>query len=70
MPKRSERFGLGCPMCGYFQTDITDSRDKGDVIVRRRICLNCGHTFRTVETVTKPKDLSKRMKRKKGKSNG
>ena len=69
MPKRSERLGLECPMCGYFQTDIKDTRDKGDGVIRLRVCLNCGHEFRTVESTGKPKDITKSMRPRKSKSN-
>lgn len=39
---------MTCPVCES-KTRVTDSRDFGDHIVRRRKCLECDHAFYTEE---------------------
>jgi transcriptional repressor NrdR len=40
-----------CPFCGYLEDKVVDSREskEGEVIRRRRQCLNCGRRFTSYE---------------------
>ncbi len=42
---------MKCPVCGYAESKVIDSRpvDEGSSIRRRRECLSCGHRFTTFE---------------------
>ncbi len=42
---------MKCPYCGYFESRVTDSRDQGGTIHRRRRCEHCFQRFSTVEHV-------------------
>jgi len=44
--------GLPCPKCSG-ATAVLDSRDRGDRITRRRLCINksCGWRFNTIERI-------------------
>lgn len=46
---------MRCPKCGYGDDKVIDSRTirNGDVIRRRRVCLQCGYRFTTYEEVVK-----------------
>lgn len=46
-----ERYAMRCPLCGYAESKVVDSRptDDGTSIRRRRECLECGHRFTTYE---------------------
>ncbi len=46
---------MRCPKCGNLNDKVIDSRivRNGDVIRRRRLCLNCGYRFTTYEEVVK-----------------
>jgi len=46
---------MRCPKCGYLKDKVIDSRSarEGDVIRRRRTCLQCGHRFTTYEEIIK-----------------
>lgn len=46
---------MRCPKCGNQDDKVIDSRSvrNGDVIRRRRVCLQCGHRFTTYEEVIK-----------------
>lgn len=46
---------MRCPKCTHQEDKVIDSRSarSGDVIRRRRMCLNCGHRFTTYEEVVK-----------------
>jgi transcriptional repressor NrdR len=46
---------MKCPKCSHVDDKVIDSRSirNGDVIRRRRVCLNCGHRFTTYEEVVK-----------------
>ncbi len=46
---------MKCPKCSHLDDKVIDSRSirNGDVIRRRRVCLNCGHRFTTYEEVVK-----------------
>ncbi len=46
---------MRCPKCGNIEDKVIDSRAvrSGDVIRRRRACLDCGHRFTTYEEVVK-----------------
>jgi transcriptional regulator NrdR family protein len=49
---------MKCPTCAAW-TEINDTRNKGDHMLRRRECAN-GHRFNTIEQVTasrKKKDI-------------
>ncbi len=42
---------MRCPFCKYEETKVTNKRDAGEVIRRRRECLKCGKRFTTYEKV-------------------
>lgn len=46
---------MRCPKCSHLDDKVIDSRSirNGDVIRRRRVCLQCGHRFTTYEEVIK-----------------
>ncbi|MBU4200689.1 MAG: transcriptional regulator NrdR [Verrucomicrobia bacterium] len=46
---------MRCPKCGYLKDKVIDSRSarEGDVIRRRRTCLQCAHRFTTYEEIIK-----------------
>ena len=43
--------GWMCPKCGSDRTSVTESRAKDDFRYRRKVCLECGQLFSTVEIV-------------------
>lgn len=42
---------MKCPYCGWTETRVTDSRDQGGTIHRRRRCEHCLQRFSTIERV-------------------
>lgn len=40
-----------CPYCKHIETKVTDKRDSGDAIRRRRECLKCQNRFTTYESI-------------------
>ncbi len=42
---------MRCPYCGEAESRVTDSRDSGERIRRRRACLKCGVRFTTYERI-------------------
>ncbi|MFQ5989054.1 MAG: transcriptional regulator NrdR [Candidatus Methylomirabilales bacterium] len=44
---------MKCPFCGHMEEKVVDSREArdGEVIRRRRQCLNCGRRFTTYERI-------------------
>lgn len=44
---------MKCPYCGYSESKVIDSRptDEGELIRRRRECLNCTKRFTTYEVI-------------------
>ena len=42
---------MRCPYCGEAESHVTDSRDSGQGIRRRRECLKCGVRFTTYERI-------------------
>ena len=42
---------MNCPYCNHIDTKVTDSRDTGGSIRRRRECLNCNRRFTTYEYI-------------------
>lgn len=46
---------MRCPKCGHLNDKVSDSRlaREGNVIRRRRICLQCEHRFTTYEEIIK-----------------
>jgi len=42
---------MKCPHCGYSNSKVTDSRNIGDGVRRRRQCLKCDQRFSTYERV-------------------
>ncbi len=48
---------MRCPRCSFAEDKVIDSRTarNGDVIRRRRECVQCGHRFTTYEEVVKPR---------------
>lgn len=45
---------MKCPYCGFHESRVTDSRDQGGTIHRRRRCERCLQRFSTVERVVVP----------------
>ncbi len=45
---------MKCPYCGFFESRVTDSRDQGGAIHRRRRCEHCHQRFSTAERVVLP----------------
>ena len=45
---------MKCPYCGFVESRVTDSRDQGGTIHRRRRCERCLQRFSTVERVVLP----------------
>lgn len=45
---------MRCPYCGFHESRVTDSRDQGGTIHRRRRCERCFQRFSTVESVVLP----------------
>ncbi len=43
-----------CPFCEGVETKVTDKRESGADIRRRRECLSCGKRFTTYEKLEKP----------------
>ena len=43
--------GIVCPYCNWPETNVTDSRDHEVGMRRRRVCVNCGQSFSTMEVV-------------------
>ena len=45
-----------CPQCNKSQTQVIDSRESDDFVIRRRReCLGCGNRFTTYEKIESPK---------------
>jgi transcriptional repressor NrdR len=42
---------MNCPYCNHIDTKVTDSRDTGGSIRRRRECLHCNRRFTTYEYI-------------------
>ena len=49
--EREASSSMRCPYCGDTESHVTDSRDSGDGVRRRRECLRCGVRFTTYERV-------------------
>jgi transcriptional repressor NrdR len=45
---------MKCPYCGFVESRVTDSRDQGGTVHRRRRCERCHQRFSTVERVVLP----------------
>lgn len=45
---------MKCPYCGFHESRVTDSRDQGGTIHRRRRCERCFQRFSTLESVVLP----------------
>ena len=45
---------MKCPYCGFVKSSVTDSRDQGGSVHRRRRCERCQQRFSTVEHVVLP----------------
>ena len=60
-----ERRAMKCPYCGHLGDKVVDSREskEGDVIRRRRQCLNCGKRFTSRERL---EDIEYRVVKKDG----
>ena len=56
---------MKCPFCGFVNDKVVDSREskEGDVIRRRRQCLNCGKRFTSRERL---EDIEYRVVKKDG----
>jgi transcriptional repressor NrdR len=44
--------GIACPRCGSGDSKVRDSRAKGEMIRRRRVCQQCAIRFSTFEMVS------------------
>ncbi len=53
-PTGSRTTVMKCPYCGFVESRVTDSRDQGGTIHRRRRCERCLQRFSTVERVVLP----------------
>ena len=54
-----------CPKCNHSDTKVIESRDTGEVIRRRRECLDCGARWTTYERIERPNlAVTKRDKRR------
>lgn len=42
---------MRCPFCNHADTQVTETRDSGDALRRRRRCLACGKRFTTYERI-------------------
>ena len=42
---------MRCPYCGYVDSKVTDSRDNGETVQRRRRCERCNERFTTMERI-------------------
>lgn len=42
---------MKCPVCGFEDSQVIDSRDMGESIKRRRSCLKCNARFTTLEKI-------------------
>ena len=42
---------MQCPHCGWIESKVTDSRDNGETVQRRRRCERCNERFTTVERI-------------------
>src|SRR5436853_7535060 len=51
--KRQEHPQMKCPFCGHLGDKVVDSREskEGEVIRRRRECLDCGRRFTSYERI-------------------
>lgn len=43
---------MNCPNCKHEHTSVTQSRDVGSEVFRRRRCDKCGHNFVTDEQIS------------------
>lgn len=53
-PSAGSQHLMKCPYCGFSESRVTDSRDQGGTIHRRRRCEHCHERFSTVERVVLP----------------
>ena len=53
-PRKETEPAMRCPYCGFHESRVTDSRDQGGTIHRRRRCERCFQRFSTVESVVLP----------------
>lgn len=46
---------MRCPKCSHLHDKVIDSREakEGDVVRRRRVCLQCGHRYTTYEQIVR-----------------
>jgi transcriptional repressor NrdR len=51
---REPDLAMKCPYCGFVESRVTDSRDQGGTIHRRRRCERCLQRLSTVERVVLP----------------
>ena len=43
-----------CPQCKNFKSDVMSTRQRDDILVRRRCCATCGARFTTHEKLYVP----------------
>jgi len=53
---------MKCPRCGFKDTNVRDSRQHNDTVVRRRECPKCHYTFRTQEQWERSQALVRKSK--------
>jgi transcriptional regulator NrdR family protein len=41
---------MSCPKCGHLKSIVVESRVFEGQHVRKRECIKCGHSFKTIET--------------------
>jgi len=54
---------MQCRACESKKTRVSCTRQEGDITKRYRRCLDCGHTYITLETYLVPKADYRRIKR-------
>lgn len=45
---------MHCPECGYSESKVTESRDTGEAVRRRRACIKCSNRYTTYERIERP----------------
>lgn len=58
MPRDGGSKGIACPSCQHGISHVYDTRGFDTCIRRFRRCVDCGHSFSTIETIsTKSLDI-------------
>lgn len=59
---------MTCPVCGG-KNRVIDSRSDVEVVYRKRLCLECGHTFYTAEVETEYSEDYRKLNKERYKRN-